>query len=114
MSLDTYKLHKLVGKGFDTLYTDHAEKWKLMVEKSVESVRACIEANAPIKAGDVIAAVVHGIKISKEFEDHLESKKLTQQYWVGWFAEYVVEQIYPYAEIKEIQPPQPQAHNAGD
>jgi hypothetical protein len=104
LSLDTYKLHKLVGKEFDKLYADHAAKWKLMVEKSVESVRACIDPNAPIKAGDVVAAVVHGIKISKEFEDHLESQKLTQQYWVGWFAEYVVEQIYPYAEIKENPP----------
>lgn len=102
MSLDTYKIHKLVGKDFDKLYTDHVPKWKLMVEKSVESVRACIDKEAPIKSGDVVAAVVHGIKISKEFEDHLESQKLTQQYWVGWFAEYVVEQIYPHAEIKDI------------
>lgn len=101
MSLDTYKLHKLLGKDFDKLYTAQAAKWKLMVEKSVEGVRASIGDGAAINTGDVVAAVVHGIKISKEFEDHLESQRLTQQYWVGWFAEYVVEQIYPHAEIKE-------------
>jgi hypothetical protein len=75
-----------------------------MVEKSVETVRACISEGETIKAGDVVAAVEHGIRISKEFEKHLESKKLTQQYWVRWFAEYVVEQIYPHAEIKELKP----------
>jgi hypothetical protein len=38
MSLDTYKQHKLVNKGFDALYTQHKQKWNKMVEKSVESV----------------------------------------------------------------------------
>jgi|SRR6185437_14500410 len=101
MSLDTYKLHRLNGKEFNTLYTEHAGKWKKMVEKSVESVRACVGENEPIKSGDVVAALEHGIKISQEFEAHLSKNKLTQQFWSDWFAEYVVEQIYPHAEIKE-------------
>jgi hypothetical protein len=101
VSLDTYKLHKLVGKDFNKLYTENSPKYKKMVEKAVESVRACVGENDPIKAGDVVAAVKHGIKISKEFEDHLKKNTLIQQYWADWFAEYVVEQIYPHAEIKE-------------
>jgi hypothetical protein len=101
MSLDTFKLHKLEAKGFDKLYIDHAEKWNNMVGKAVEGVRACVDEGAAIKAGDVVAALIHGISISNEFESHLETKKLTQKYWAGWFAEYVVEQIYPHAEIKE-------------
>ena len=72
-----------------------------MVQKAIDGVRACIEQDAPIKAGDVVAAVTHGISISKEFEDHLEAKRLTQKYWANWFAEYIVERIYPHAEIKE-------------
>lgn len=101
MSLDTYKLHKLEAKEFDKLYENHDEKWNKMVEKAVDSVRACVEEGAAIKAGDVVAAVVHGISISKEFENHLETKKLIQKYWANWFAEYIVEQIYPHAEIKD-------------
>ncbi len=100
MSLDTYKLHRLVGKSFDGLYTTHQPKWNKMVEKAAESVRTCVGENEPIRAGDVIAAVEHGIKISKEFENHLGKHKLTQQYWTRWFAEYIVEQIYPHPEIK--------------
>lgn len=103
MSLDTYKLHKLLGKSFDKLYTEHKAKWNKMVEKSADSVRACVGEHDSIKAGDVVAAVEHGIKISAEFEKHLDSKKLTQQYWAKWFAEYTVEQIYPHAEIKDKQ-----------
>jgi hypothetical protein len=101
VSLDTYKQHKLVAVGFDKLYTEHKDKWDKMVSKSVESVRACLAEGEPVKAGDVVAATEHGIKISKEFEKHLQSKKLTQQYWAKWYAEYIVEQLYPHAEIKE-------------
>jgi hypothetical protein len=101
MSLDTYKLHKLQGKGFDQLYSDHIPKWTKMVQKTADGVWACVGDNDSIKVGDVIAAVAHGIKISNEFEHHLAVKKLTQQYWAHWFAEYVVEKIYPHAEIKK-------------
>lgn len=101
MSLDTYVLHRLQAKEFDKLYQEHTDKWNKMVEKAVESVRACVEAGAAIKSGDVVAALVHGITISKEFENHLEEEKLNQKYWGRWFAEYVVEQVYPHAEIKE-------------
>ena len=99
MSLDTYKLHKLVAKGFDTLYEEHSEKWNKMVEKAAESVKACVSDGEPIRAGDVVATVEHGIRVSKEFDNHLGTKRLTQQYWATMFAEYIVEQNYPHAEI---------------
>jgi hypothetical protein len=101
VSLDTYKLHKLRGKGFDKLYVDQKAKSDKMVEKGVESVRASVAEGESTKSGDVVAAVEHGIKISKEFESHLALKKLIQLYWVKWYAEYIVEQIYPHAEITE-------------
>jgi hypothetical protein len=99
MSLDTFKLHKLVAKGFDKLYTDHKAKWDKMVEKAAESVKEGVAANETIRAGDVIATVEHGIRISTEFDNHLTLKKLTQKYWATRFAEYIVEQNYPHAAI---------------
>src|SRR6266852_5860429 len=100
MTLDTYKLHKLVAKGFDTLYQEHARKWDKMVQKAAESVKECVAANESIRAGDVIATVEHGIRVSREFDHHLDVKKLTQLYWATRFAEYIVEQNYPHAEIQ--------------
>jgi lipoate-protein ligase A len=104
MTLDTYKLHKLVAKEFDKLYRDHRAKWNKMVQKAAESVRECVPANESIRAGDVIATVEHGIRVSREFDHHLAVKKLTQQYWAIRFAEYIVEQNYPHAEIKIRNP----------
>jgi len=62
MSLDTHKLHKLNGKGFDKFYTVHSVKWRKMVEKSVETVRTRISEGEAVKAGDVVAAVDQGIR----------------------------------------------------
>lgn len=104
MSLDTYKLHKLQGKGFDQLYSDHVPKWTEMVNKTADGVWACVGNADSIKVGDVVSSLAHGIKISGEFENHLAIQKLTQQYWAQWFAEYVVEKIYPHAEIKKQVP----------
>src|SRR5271155_3180853 len=100
MTLDTYKLHKLSAKGFDKLYQDHKPKWDKMVLKAAEGVKACVADNENVRAGDVIATVEHGIRVSKEFDHHLSEKKLTQQYWATRFAEYIVEQNYPHAEIR--------------
>ncbi len=38
MTLDTYKLHKLVAKEFDKLYRDHRAKWNKMVQKAAEAI----------------------------------------------------------------------------
>jgi hypothetical protein len=100
MTLDTYKLHKLFAKGFDKLYLDHKEKWDKMVKKAAEEIKACVAENENVRAGDVIATIEHGVSISNEFDHHLSVKKLTQQYWAMRFAEYIVEQNYPHAEIK--------------
>lgn len=100
MSLDTFKLHKLKAKGFDKLYDEHTTKWEKMVEKAAESVKEGVAENESIRAGDVIATVEHGIRISNEFDSHLAIKKLTQKYWATRFAEYIVEKKYPHAEIK--------------
>jgi hypothetical protein len=99
MTLDTYKLHKLVAKGFDELYLAHKEKWDKMVKKAAEEIKACVADTETVRAGDVIATVEHGIRVSHEFDHHLTIKKLTQQYWATRFAEYIVEQNYPHADI---------------
>lgn len=99
MTLDTYKLHKLEEKGFHTLYAEHKEKWDKMVKKAAEEIKACVAENEHVRAGDVIATVEHGIRVSREFDHHLTLKKLTQQYWATRFAEYIVERNYPHAEI---------------
>lgn len=71
-------------------------RWSRRPQKKIKT---CVAENEHVRAGDVIATVEHGIRVSREFDHHLTLKKLTQQYWATRFAEYIVERNYPHAEI---------------
>jgi hypothetical protein len=47
----------------------------------------------------VITIVQNAIRIDPEFEAHVTKKGLTQKYWVLWFAEYLIEEIYPQPDL---------------
>lgn len=42
MSLDTEKLHRLTGKQFDKLYSQHAAKYTEMAQKALSYAQTCI------------------------------------------------------------------------
>lgn len=109
MSLDTEKLHKLRGKGFIELHAKFNDKWKAMVDNAFEYAQTCVNSGEKVRIGDVVAIVQNGIKIDPEFEKHLQKKHLTQRYWLTWFAEYIVEQVYPQPELAS----QPESSNDG-
>ncbi|HET9285450.1 MAG TPA: hypothetical protein VFR24_26155 [Candidatus Angelobacter sp.] len=110
MSLDTEKLHRLHGKGFPEFYKKHPNKWKEMVDKARDYAQTCVGANEKVRVGDVVTIVQNAIKIDPEFETFVKGKSLTQKYWVAWFAEYLIDQVYPQPDLKsdgntQNQPP---------
>ena len=101
MSLDTEKLHKLKGKKFDEMYQKHPDKWKEMVAKARDYAETFVAEGEKVRIGDVAAVVQNAIKIDPEFEQHLDKKSLTQKYWVIWFAEYIIDQVYPQPDLSQ-------------
>lgn len=99
MSLDTEKMHRLAGKGFPDLYKKHPDKWQEMVHTARDYAQTCVGEGEKVKIGDVVTIVQNAIKIDPEFETHVKNKALPQKYWVLWFAEYVVEQVYPQPDL---------------
>ncbi len=100
MSLDTERLHRLVGKGFDKLYSSEPNKYKEMAKKALEYSQTCVPAGEKVRIGDVVSVIQNAVRIDPAFESHLKTRKLTQKFWQGWFAEYVVEQVFPQPELK--------------
>lgn len=94
MSLDTEKLHRLRGKSFVKLQSDNASKWKAMVEKARAYAQTCV-GDEQVRIGNVVTAVQMAIRIDPTFEQHTQTKVLPQKYWVTWFAEYIVDCVYP-------------------
>jgi hypothetical protein len=100
VSLDTEKLHRLKGKGFPELYDTHPDKWKEMVDKARDYAQTCVGEDEKVRIGDVTTIVQNAIKIDPEFESFVKGKGLTQKYWVTWYAEYMVDRIYPQPDLE--------------
>ena len=94
MSLTLERLHRLKAKKFDKLYTDHAQKWIDMVTSGRTYAETFIGEDEKIRPGDISAIIQNAIKVDPHFEAHVKGK-LPQKYWVEWFAEYILDQIYP-------------------
>lgn len=103
MSLDTEKLHRLRGKGFNILYNDNKDKYGEMVENARAYAQTTVGENEIVRVGDVVAVVENAVRIDPSFEQHLGEKKLTQRFWVNWYAEYIVEKSYPQPDLKPIE-----------
>jgi|SRR5580704_9399949 hypothetical protein len=101
MSLDTEKIHRLKGKGFDQLHKTHPDKWKEMVHKAHDYAQTCVGAGEKVRIGDVVAVVQNAIKIDPEFEEFTKTKGLPQKFWVSWYAEFIVDSVYPQPDLKK-------------
>jgi hypothetical protein len=99
MSLDTEKLHRLTGKGFDKLYNKDPAMYKEMAQKALEYAKTCVPPGEKVRMGDVVAVIQNAVRILPSFEAHLSEKKLTQRYWQLWFAEYILEQVFPQPDL---------------
>jgi hypothetical protein len=100
MSLDTEKLHRLTGKGFDKLSASDPAKYKEMAHKALEYSKTCVPTGEKVRIGDVVSVIQNAVRILPSFEAHIKAKKLTQKYWQLWFAEYILEQVFPQPDLK--------------
>lgn len=72
-----------------------------MVASATEYAKSYLETPGErVRPADISAILQNAIKVDAEFEAYLEKKRLQQNYWVEWFADYAVEQVYPLPEIK--------------
>jgi hypothetical protein len=100
MSLTLERLHRLRGKGFEKLYTDHETKWMEMVANAKEYAKTFIGEGEKIRPGDVAEILQNALKVDPDFEAYVKSKGLQQKYWVSWFSDYILDQIFPPAPIQ--------------
>jgi hypothetical protein len=97
MSLTLERLHRLQGKGFNALYDQHKAKWKEMVGKATEYAKTFIDPAEKVRPGDIAEILANAIKVDPDFENHVKTKGLQQKYWVTYYADYILDQVYPHA-----------------
>ena len=97
MGLTLEKLHRLEDKGFNTLYDKHKAKWDETVENAKTYARTFIEKDEKLRPGDLAEILQSAIKVDPDFEEYVKGKSLTQKYWITYFADYILDQVYPQA-----------------
>jgi hypothetical protein len=99
MSLTLEILHRLRAKGFEKLYADHDVKWMEMVSNAKDYAKTFIGPDEKIRPGDVAEILQNALRVDPDFEAYVKSKGLQQKYWVVYFSDYILDQVFPPAAI---------------
>jgi hypothetical protein len=85
----------LEDRGFDALYKKHAKDWKKLANSARDLMKSHIESGEPT-VDDIKQVLQPLIELEQNFRDFMTdaTPKLTQQYWPGYFTDYVLHQVY--------------------
>jgi hypothetical protein len=92
MALTQKKLQDLKDAGLTTLFQDDTPGWKAKARHAYSATHAYIK---EIRPDDVTALLVAELEVTPEFRNYLAKKKLKQKYWSEWFAELIIDRLWP-------------------
>lgn len=96
MALDRVKELRLRDAKLIELYERDLELWRAMAEQAYKYAGRYIEASgAAIRQDDVVPALLPVLEVTPELRTFLERAKLRQQYWYEWFAELIIDRLWP-------------------
>ena len=95
MGITVEIIHRLCGKKFDELYTQHQAKWVDMTANARTYAESFISDGDLVRPGDISQILQNAVKVDPHFEAHMAAKKLNQKYWARDFSDYILDKIYP-------------------
>jgi hypothetical protein len=99
VALTALKLKSLADNGFPALYTAHQALWARKAEEAYAFTReSVVPTGQAVRPDDVLPLLESTLELVPEFYRHLETKRLTQQYWKTRFAEYILDELFPQLE----------------
>jgi hypothetical protein len=95
MALTLEKEQRLRNAGFFDLFERERPLWKAMAEEACSYTKLYVErASARVRVDDVVGPLVEALKVTGKLEEHLDERKLKEKYWVAWFGELILEQLW--------------------
>ncbi len=94
MSLSLKVEQRLTAVGLVTFYTKSAKGWKDLAKRSHDFVKQTFPEGAIIRQDDVKAVLIPLLDVNKSLNEYLQGKRLTQRYWVGYFAELILDRTW--------------------
>ncbi len=95
VALTTEHLQRLQRVGLDAFFTKERADFQVLAQEAFNYAEQMVAPTGQrILVDDVAAPLLLALTLNKKLAEFLASKKLTQKYWVAWFADYVLNQLW--------------------
>ena len=93
MALNLNKLKRLEDASLVTLFDDDRKLWTAMATDAYSYTSRFVKGE--VRPDDVAPTLVPALEVSDRLRTYLASRRLTQNYWYLWFAELIVDRLWP-------------------
>ena len=93
MALNLNKLKRLEDASLVGLFDEDLKLWTAMAKDAYVYTGKFI--GGEVRPDDVAPTLVPALEVSDRLRTYLAARKLTQQYWYLWFAELIVDRLWP-------------------
>jgi len=93
VALSLNKLKRLEDAGLTQLFEADRKLWVAMTKDAYTYTRKFV--GKEVRPDDVVPTLVPALEVSDRLRTFLASRKLTQNYWFTWYAELLVDRLWP-------------------
>ena len=93
MALSLNKLKRLEDAGLTELFDADRKLWTAMTKDAYVYTRKFV--GAEVRPDDMVPTLVPALEVSDRLRTFLAARKLTQRFWYEWFAELMVDRLWP-------------------
>lgn len=93
MALSLNKLKRLGDAGLVELFEGDRKLWSAMTKDAYAYTKKFI--GGEVRPDDVVPTLVPALEVSDRLRTYLAERKLSQQYWYVWYAELLVDRLWP-------------------
>jgi hypothetical protein len=93
VALNLNKLKRLEDAGLAQLFSDDQKLWAAMARDAYAYTKKFV--GAEVRPDDLVPTLVPALEVSDRLRTFLAQRKLTQNYWYTWFAEMIVDRLWP-------------------
>jgi hypothetical protein len=93
VALSLNKLKRLDDASLTELFEADRKLWTAMTKDAYGYTRKFV--GAEVRPDDVVPTLVPALEVSDRLRTFLAARKLTQNYWFTWFAELLVDRLWP-------------------
>ncbi len=99
MALTLRELQALKDHGFDKLFQKNKAAWTKKAANAYTYFNGNLPTGETTRIDDVAGVLLPTLEVDVELRTFLQNKKLSQKYWILYFCDFILEQVW--SQIKK-------------